>query len=110
MRGVDTDLARPPSRWWIALAAICATLTFVAVIGAVVVQREASKLTGEGEIFLADSGVARDLVGTAESIDLGVREARNRLRVEAASAGGAPPRDRPLSDFSSVLRCLSTRS
>jgi signal transduction histidine kinase len=85
VRGVDTDLARPPSRWWIALAAICATLTFVAVIGAVVVQREASKLTGEGEIFLADSGVARDLVGTAESIDLGVREARNRLRVEAVS-------------------------
>ena len=67
------------------LSAICATLTAIAVIGAVIVQRESTRLTGEGAIFLADGGVARDIVSTSEDVDLGVRRARNQLRVEAVS-------------------------
>ena len=78
-------MARRPSSWWIVLSGICAALTATAVIGAMVVQRESSRLIGEGQIFLADSGVARDIVSTSEDIDLGVRNARNQLRVEAVS-------------------------
>ncbi|HEU5111897.1 MAG TPA: hypothetical protein VFU96_01190, partial [Acidimicrobiia bacterium] len=61
-------MARRPSSWWIVLSGICAALTAAAVIGAIVVQRESSRLIGEGQIFLADSGVARDIVSTSEDI------------------------------------------
>jgi signal transduction histidine kinase len=67
------------------LSGICAALTATAVIGAIVVHRESSRLVGEGEIFLADTGAVRDIVSTSENIDLGVRRARNQLRVEAVS-------------------------
>jgi signal transduction histidine kinase len=78
-------MARRPASWWIVLSGICAALTAAAVIGAIVVQRESSRLIGEGQIFIADSGVARDIVRRSEDIDLGVRNARNQLRVEAVS-------------------------
>ena len=67
------------------LSGICAALTAAAVVGAIVVQQESSRLIGEGEIFLTDSGVARNIVSSSEDIDLGVRDARNQLRVEAVS-------------------------
>ena len=67
------------------LSGICAALTATALIGAIVVQRESSRLIGEGQIFLADSGVVRDIVSTSEDLDRGVRDARNQLRVEAVS-------------------------
>ncbi|HEX2404492.1 MAG TPA: hypothetical protein VHM29_07300, partial [Acidimicrobiia bacterium] len=85
MRRVQPDLARRPSSWWIVLSGICAALTAAAVVGAIVVQQESSRLIGEGEIFLTDSGVARNIVSSSEDIDLGVRDARNQLRVEAVS-------------------------
>jgi signal transduction histidine kinase len=78
-------MARRPASWWIVLSGICAALTAAAVIGAIVVQRESSRLIGEGQIFIADSAVARDIVRRSEDIDLGVRDARNQLRVEAVS-------------------------
>lgn len=67
------------------LSAICAALTATAVLGAIIVQRESKRLTGEGAIFLADSGVARDMISTSADIDLGLRRARNQLRIEALS-------------------------
>ena len=67
------------------LSGICAALTAIAVIGAIVVQRESSRLIGEGQIFLADSELARDIVSRSGSIELGVRDARNHLRIEAVS-------------------------
>jgi len=78
-------MARRPASWWIVLSGICAALTAAAVIGAIVVQRESSRLIGEGQIFIADSGVGRDIVRRSEDVDLGVRDARNQLRVEAVS-------------------------
>jgi signal transduction histidine kinase len=85
VKGIDPDRTRRPSSWWIVLSAICVALTATAVVGAVVVERESSRLIGEGEVFLADSGVARDLIGTSEDVAVGVRRARNTLRVDAVS-------------------------
>jgi signal transduction histidine kinase len=83
--GFEHDPTRRPSSWWIVLSAFCVALTATSVVGAIVAQRESSRLIGEGEVFLADSGVARDLIGTTEDIDVAVRRARNALRVEAVS-------------------------
>jgi signal transduction histidine kinase len=85
VRGVPKDKTRRPSRWWIAVSAVCVALTATAAVGALIMQRESSRLIGEGEVFLADSEVVRDFVGTSDDIDAAVREARNTLRVEAVS-------------------------
>jgi signal transduction histidine kinase len=81
----ETAAARRPSRWWLALVGICAGLTAAAVIGAILVQRNASVPIGEGEVFVADAKQADRLLSDASSPSSAVRQTRNELEIEAVS-------------------------
>lgn len=77
--------ARRPSSWWLVLAGVCATLAAAAAIAAIVVQRNSAAPIGEGEVFVADSFLAAELLSAAEDSDSAVRQARNALEIEAVS-------------------------
>ncbi len=79
-----------PSRWWIAIGAVCIALTAAAAAGAFFAQRNAARPIGEGEVFVRDAALAEEIV-TQEATDLdsAVRHARNKLTVESLSVVGA---------------------
>ena len=78
-----------PSRWWIALAAVFATLSVAAVVAAVVHQHDAGRPIGEGQLFLADAQLGSAQIN--EAVDSGVRpdEAIRHLRNELGIEGVA---------------------
>lgn len=77
--------ARRPSSWWLVLAGICAALTAAAAIAAIAIQRTSTVPIGEGEVFVADSSLAADIISTTADPDAAVRQARNALEIEAVS-------------------------
>jgi signal transduction histidine kinase len=81
----ESVVTRPPSRWWLVLAGICAALTATGVIGASVVQRNSSVPIGEGEVFVADAGHAAGIITSTTDVAVAVRQARNTLEIEAVS-------------------------
>lgn len=80
----DTGLHKP-SVWWPVVAAICIVLAIGAAIGASVVQRDATRLIGEGDVFSADIHAFNDIIADSEDPDFAVRSARNEFEVEAVS-------------------------
>ena len=80
----DTDLHRP-SAWWPVVAAVCIVLAVGAVIAATIVQRDATRLIGEGDVFSADIAAFNAINSEADDPDVAVRRARNDLEVEAVS-------------------------
>jgi len=78
-----------PSPWWI-VAAAAALVTAVLLLGtSVLVQREADRPIGEGELFVVEAEAAQAILmsnaDTATTIDNAVRIIRNQLEIEAAS-------------------------
>lgn len=84
----DANLHRP-SVWWPVVAAVCVVLAVGAAIGAGIVQSEATRLIGEGDVFAADIDAFDRTIAEVDDVDLAVRQARNDLEVEAVSVIGA---------------------
>lgn len=74
-----------PSRWWLVLAVVCGVMTAAATTAAIIVQRNATTPIGEGEVFVADTARAAEIIMAAPGAGVGVRQARNILGVEAVS-------------------------
>ncbi|HEY7470025.1 MAG TPA: HAMP domain-containing sensor histidine kinase [Acidimicrobiia bacterium] len=85
MSSGETVTPRRPSRWWLALAAICAALSAAGAISAILVQRSSAQPIGEGEVFIADASEAASIIEGETDLDAAVRLARNALEIEAVS-------------------------
>ncbi len=67
------------------LAAVCGVLTAVALVAAIVLQRQAATPIGEGEVFLADARAADGIIVGAPDLQSAVSLVRNELDIEAVS-------------------------
>lgn len=70
------------------MGALCWLLAVGFIIGAIVLQREASAPIGEGELFVEDARTAAEVVERAGEPGTAVREVRNHLEIEAVSLAG----------------------
>lgn len=77
--------ARPPSALWLVVSFVTAVLAAAALIAGFVHQSRATRPIGEGQVFVADTEEAADILAGDHSPEESVRHARNVLGIEAVS-------------------------